>query len=309
MKSGDKVKVDKFFRKILFRLGRGDKSIISQKRCEMKIFLSLIVLSSLLLSKTYKCEGYGSSEAEAKSSAKQSALASSSTYIKSVFESKASTDGGKDSSYHIQNIANGVCKIRMGRAYPKGDEFYFSGICEVENEAITKTEEILKRLETLERATVNSTISTEKRVFHRGEKALINFSHSLEKDNYLYIVAINNRDETNLIYPAPTDQNLTQPNSQRSLPEIEVVPPFGRDILKIIASPLPLQVPKVVYGEKSKIFSNSRGFSNPKIANIEKELANRSEISDKDIIAHFRGQALNGGFTIYENHIELETRE
>jgi len=131
----------------------------------------------------------------------------------------------------------------------------------------------------------------------------------LPTEKYIYIVDINSRNKTTLIYPSPIDNNRISPNSNQKLPEIDVVPPYGKDILKIIASPIPLKIPKVVYGGKSDVFSDSRGFSNPNIENVERELAEKDRVSDRDIIAHFRGQALLKGFQLSENYIKLETRE
>jgi hypothetical protein len=430
-----------------------------------KLSLLLGFLTLQLYSEVYQCSGYGDRVSEAKEEAKKSAVASSSTYIKSVFNKYNSTSSGKELSYTLQTVANGICRIESGRVLREDSEFLFRGTCIVENESIRETEKIFREIEELKNrlesqkvellnrvqdmenrlievsdksevkrlkveisklnqridnlpklsniyknlnyqivqnsrvlnrkmtiisGNLSSEISsfqrsfnlktadidleigalgsdieklshrvslleelmryifyilggiglilifllfrrsetvtiqkvadigtadkrvilkTAKKLYRKGEKLLIEFSHKLPSENYIYIIDINSRNETTLLYPAPTDNSLLMPNSLQKLPEIEVVPPYGKDILKIIASPIPLKVPKIVYGTESRVFSDSRGFQNPNIATIETDLAEKSEISDKDIIAHFRGQALSKGFQLSENYIELETRE
>ncbi|EJF06251.1 hypothetical protein ThvES_00016790 [Thiovulum sp. ES] len=152
-------------------------------------------------------------------------------------------------------------------------------------------------------------ISSAKRKYQKGEALEITFWHKFESEMYIYIVDINNRDETTFLFPTRIDNNRLFPNRKRQLERIEVVPPFGMDILKIIASPIPLEIPEIIYEKESQIFKDKRGFQNPNIAEIETGLANQTSISDRDIIGHFRGQALKGGFVLFENFIELETKE
>jgi hypothetical protein len=152
-------------------------------------------------------------------------------------------------------------------------------------------------------------IDSKKRKYRKGEELEISFWHKFESEMYIYIVDINNRDETTFLFPTRIDNNRLFPNRKRQLERIEVVPPFGMDILKIIASPIPLEIPEIIYEKESQIFKDKRGFQNPNIAEIETGLANQTSISDRDIIGHFRGQALKGGFVLFENFIELETKE
>ena len=420
----------------------------------MKSFLYLI-LTVALFGEIHNCSGVGETPSEAKEEAKKSAVAESSTYIKSVFQKSSSLNNKKEMRYILETIAKGVCKIESGKVQIFNNHWEFHGVCKVENEAISKTEEILQRVERLENrensifekianlenqiqnlpkdseqveglkreieslkievekfpkvenlyytisqnykttnlrisklftnleseiesleslqkeeiskfenrfATISQNISnlesrvsileryqkyifltlsifgvvillllfrrgvtiekiadistvsdkveisTEKKIYYKNEKLKIDFANRLDREMYFYIIDINMRDETTLLYPAQNDNNLLLPNSKRELPEIDVVPPFGRDILKIIASPLKLEIPKIIYGKKSRVFKDSRGFSNPNIDKIEMEIAEESIVSDKDILAHFRGQALKSGFTLFENYIEVETR-
>jgi len=419
----------------------------------MKYFIFIFFTISLF-SQTYQCSGFGETKSEAKEEAKKSAIASSSTYLKSVFEKDISAKDGKNIRYTLQTIATGICKIESGKTSFSDDVFEFQGVCQVENESITQTEEILKRVSSLEQnrdmifreiknlqnkildfsngsdisdlkaqiseletrvenfpkteniyyqisqnfKTTNIRISkiseklektisdlensqnrkiieiqnrisdisdslekrvsilekyqnyifsalggiglilifllfrkpkqitiekiadisvvskkikisTSKKVYFQNEKLEIEFSNHLEKEMFFYIIDINMRDETTLIYPSKKDNNLLSKNSSRKLGKIEIVSPFGKDILKIIASPVKLKIPKIIYEKKSKVFDNNRGFANPEIEKIEQNLADETEISDRDILAHFRGQALNGKFTIFENFVEVETRE
>jgi hypothetical protein len=152
-------------------------------------------------------------------------------------------------------------------------------------------------------------IFSKKRKYKIGETLEIDFQHSFSSEMYIYIIDINNRDDTTFLFPTRIDNNRLLPNSKRHLERIEVVPPFGQDILKIIASPIPLEIPEIVYRGDSQVFADKRGFKNPNIGNIERDLANQTSVSDRDIIAHFRGQALKGGFQLFENFVELETSE
>jgi hypothetical protein len=148
---------------------------------------------------------------------------------------------------------------------------------------------------------LNSKILTSK------EKLRATVFHKFKTEMYLYIVNLNSENRVEFLYPTSKDNNLIPPNRTLSTPDFDITQPFGKDIFKVIASPLPLEIPKIAY-KSSKIFADSRGFKNPEIESIQKELAESSEVSNMDIIGHFRGQALKNNFKLYENFVELETK-
>jgi hypothetical protein len=124
---------------------------------------------------------------------------------------------------------------------------------------------------------LNSKILTSK------EKLRATVFHKFKTEMYLYIVNLNSENRVEFLYPTSKDNNLIPPNRTLSTPDFDITQPFGKDIFKVIASPLPLEIPKIAY-KSSKIFADSRGFKNPEIESIQKELAESSEVSNMDII-------------------------
>ena len=155
-------------------------------------------------------------------------------------------------------------------------------------------------------------LSAPARVFTPGDKLYVDIEHRLDKEMYVYLIDINSREGTTLLYPAPHNQNRLSPNKRYKLPDdigLDVVPPFGKDIVKAILCEVPLELPTISREAPSIIFADSRGFSNPNIEKMQNEVAQKSTVSDKDVIAFFRGEASKKGVAVYEANIAIETRE
>ena len=155
-------------------------------------------------------------------------------------------------------------------------------------------------------------LSAPARVFSPGDKLRVTFEHTLGKEMYAYLVDINLRGETTLLYPAPHNNNRLASGTRYTLPDdigLDVVPPFGKDVIKALLCEVPLNLPDLSPDEPSIVFADSRGFSNPNIEAIQTELADKPKISDKDVIAFFRGEAKKHGAALYEASVAIETRE
>jgi curli biogenesis system outer membrane secretion channel CsgG len=133
--------------------------------------------------------------------------------------------------------------------------------------------------------------------YFAGEK--IEFALGVMSPSYAYIFDIDSNLEINTLFDSTTDTatKLLQPEELYTIPspeadfEIIASPPYGRELIKLIISSKPLDLPE--------IDNNKRSF--------KKKMKN-STVKAEDFIDFLRMQALEKNATLYEKTIIIETK-
>lgn len=142
----------------------------------------------------------------------------------------------------------------------------------------------------------------------------VQFRLQVAEPLYVYVFTRDAKGATSLLYPYAGDPvRRLQPNRVYTIPgeqddwEIQVEPPFGLDTVKVFASEVPLPLPRLDRGVRTRSFvGNTRALGRRKKA--QTELADMGSINPVDLVDYFRGAAFTHGTRLYEDSVFVETQ-
>lgn len=149
-------------------------------------------------------------------------------------------------------------------------------------------------------------------IYRAGEK--VQFLIQVMRPLYVYLYAINTKNEVNLLYPGK-DQRQTplQVGKLHTVPsdkdswEIVVEPPFGTDVVKLFACERPLPLPIISDAVITRSFVGGNRAQEQR-DKIQGELAGQREINAFDLVDYFKGTANKLGVSLYEDSLFVQTR-
>ena len=149
-------------------------------------------------------------------------------------------------------------------------------------------------------------------IYRAGEK--VQFLIQVMRPLYIYLYAINTKNEVNLLYPGKDQRQAplqagklhTVPGDKDSW-EIVVEPPFGTDVVKLFASERPLPLPGISNSVAARSFADGNR-SLERRDKIQGELAGQREINAFDLVDYFKGTAAKLGTALYEDSLFVQTR-
>ncbi len=159
---------------------------------------------------------------------------------------------------------------------------------------------------------LNTTKGDRYQVYRAGEK--LQFLIQVARPLYIYLFAINTKNEVNRLYPGPKQQQASlAPGKVHTVPaehdswEIVVEPPFGTDVVKLFAVEKPVMLPELSDKAPIKSFADgSRSLVRRDL--IQQELANQKVINGFDLVDYFKGVAGQQGIMLYEDSLFVQTR-
>lgn len=150
-------------------------------------------------------------------------------------------------------------------------------------------------------------------VYHEGERIV--FHAQVNTPLYLYIYDISSTGGVELLYPIPGETHRpTYPGSLVAIPdpasgsEFSIQPPFGKDVVKVFASPVELPLPVLSREVPTRSFATGVRAIGIKQKQIQSELSGSSRINPKDLVDYYKGLADRFNITIHEDSLLLETR-
>lgn len=159
---------------------------------------------------------------------------------------------------------------------------------------------------------LNTTKGDRYQIYRAGEK--VQFLIQVAKSLYVYLFAINSKNEVNQLYPGPEQKQVplqagqihTVPSDRGSW-EIIVEPPFGTDVVKLFAAERPLTIP-IISGKVSarSFIDGTRSLVRRDI--IQQQLATERIINGFDLVDYFKGLAEQQGLALYEDSLFVQTR-
>lgn len=159
---------------------------------------------------------------------------------------------------------------------------------------------------------LNTTKGDNYQIYRAGEK--VQFLIQVMRPLYVYLYAINTKNEVNLLYPGK-DQRQTplQAGKLHTVPsdkdswEIVVEPPFGTDVVKLFACERPLPLPIISDAVITRSFVGGNRAQEQR-DKIQGELAGQREINAFDLVDYFKGTANKLGVSLYEDSLFVQTR-
>ena len=160
---------------------------------------------------------------------------------------------------------------------------------------------------------ITTTKGSKSPVYHEGE--LIIFLVQTKKPLYLYVYNFTVKDDVTLLYPYEIDSNQspTIPGSPLAIPdetddfELEVLPPFGMDVIKVFASPVKLPIPKLNSNIPTTSFSDGVRAIGKKRKKIQQQLSIKKSINPNDLVDYYRGLSGQLGVDVFEDSLIIET--
>lgn len=152
-------------------------------------------------------------------------------------------------------------------------------------------------------------------IYHH--KDIMAFYLQVVEPLYIYLYDIDPTGNVTRLFPnTPEQENqlfqagklYTYPDGQDGV-ELEVNPPFGKDVIKVFASSKPLPLPEFDESAPLKGYDGETRAIKVKRKEIQEELATVRSIHPKDLVDYYRGVATEKGVSLHENSIFIETRE
>lgn len=161
---------------------------------------------------------------------------------------------------------------------------------------------------------ITTTKGSKHPVYRSGE--LMTFLTQTKRPLYLYIYNFTSRGDVGLLYPYEVDsrQSPTIPGTLLAIPdetdnfELEVIPPFGMDVIKVFASPVKLPIPRLNNQVPSKSFSSGVRAIGKRRKQIQQELSLVHTINPEDLIDYYRGVADQHDVKVFEDSLIVETK-
>ena len=162
---------------------------------------------------------------------------------------------------------------------------------------------------------ISSTKGGDNPVYHSKEK--MTFYLQVDQPLYIYLYDIDSMGHVARLFPIVEEQEekpfqvgklYIYPKKEDGI-ELEVNPPFGKDIVKVFASSKPLPLPEL--DESTPLLGYSKGMRAIKVKRkeIQGELATTRTIHPKDLVDYYRGVAAKNNADLFENSVFIETKE
>ncbi|MDH3347080.1 MAG: DUF4384 domain-containing protein [Desulfobulbaceae bacterium] len=162
---------------------------------------------------------------------------------------------------------------------------------------------------------ISSTKGGDNPVYHSKEK--MTFYLQVDQPLYIYLYDIDSMGHVSRLFPLVEEQEekpfqvgklYIYPKKEDGI-ELEVNPPFGKDIVKVFASSKPLPLPEL--DESTPLLGYTKGMRAIKVKRkeIQGELATTRTIHPKDLVDYYRGVAAKKKVDLFENSIFIETKE
>jgi hypothetical protein len=160
---------------------------------------------------------------------------------------------------------------------------------------------------------LSTTRSGDSPLYREGEKIV--FYAQVKKPLYLYIYTIDSRGEVSQLYPLSIadGSKMVVPGSLVAIPEPSddfeffVEPPFGKDAVKVFASPIALPMPEISNRVATRSYQSGVRAIGVQRREAQHRLAAGKTINPSDLVDYYRGLATRFGIEIAEDSMMVET--